>query len=496
MKKFFKYLFSFLLTIPMVFVLTACGGDSDSGSGGNSGGGSGGSTVNTVATMYDMKVASLTLAGATSENHNTLIMLPDGKIMAIDLFLTDFDSVCDFTYEYERMIGYQFQKYTEDYLYRIDYLIDTGKTWSLPDDFFRYFKVKNFYRVNKKEYVDMWARDYLNLGYEDKAKEDFVERIKSLPSKYWTGIQKPYYESQNFITNATDQQKKSPDYMWLSYGGYDKWFKLIADLHDQGANIIATTSNSDIVNTFMHNGVTYSYTIDFFCPTPVFPSLSMKESLSFIPNTLNSSYGTWGYTGEGVMYVDDEYDSQAAEFRTIVSIKYGDFDLLYLNAPTYNVFDSFLKNHNPNKKYDVLVGTFYQESTGQQYRYCWKKIIEDYENNNIYIPEYLMDISKIDKNIMIMRESYDSEFWNRNLDIYKKFFKYGDASKMPLSVENSYYSANYEGGNLYLPVITINKSGDFFAKVITTDEPCVDDNYKLLYPSIDGVLIEVPGSLY
>ena len=50
MKKFFKYLFSFLLAIPMVFVLTACGGP-DSGSGGNSGGGSGGSTVNTVATM-------------------------------------------------------------------------------------------------------------------------------------------------------------------------------------------------------------------------------------------------------------------------------------------------------------------------------------------------------------------------------------------------------------------------------------------------------------
>ena len=462
---------------------------SDSGDGSG-----GGNNVATVSTLYDMKVASLTVADATSEDHNTLIMLPDGKVMAIDLFLTE-DMLFDFQLEYERMVGFQFQEYNEDGLYRIDYLIDTGKTYNLPDWFFNYFKVKNFYRVNKKEYIDMWARDYLNLAYEDATKEAFVERIKALPSKYWTGIQKPYYENQHYIVNATDEQRHSPDYMWLTYGGSERWFKLIADLHDQGANIIATTSDSDIVNTFIHNGVTYSYTIDFYCPEPVFPNFYMTESLSFIPNALNGSYGTWGFSGEGVMYVDDENDSQAAEFRTIVSINYGDFDLLYLNAPTYNVFDSFLKQHNPNKKYDALVGTFYQESVGQQYHYCWKKIINDYEDNGIYIPEYLMDVSKIDKNIMIMRESYDSEFWNRNLDIYKKFFKY-DETKMPLSVDNSYYSVNYERGTIHLPVITITKSGEFFAKVITTNEPCVDDNYKLLYPSIDGVYIETTEAGY
>ena len=55
----------------------------------------------------------------------------------------------------------------------------------------------------------------------------------------------------------------------------------------------------------------------------------------YIPNR-----GGWEYPENPEQYVHDGR-KQAHEYKTIVGLTYGDFDMLYIHEPTYNVFKGF-----------------------------------------------------------------------------------------------------------------------------------------------------------
>lgn len=495
-----KRILSFLLTLCLCFMVSACGAkstDNDSGStgGGSGSGGGSGDGIETVSALYDMRVASLTNEGVIENYHNTIIGLPNGEIMAIDLCINDMNDMVEFETQMTYFVNGNLPV-GDGYSYQIDYLISTMPYLKITEmSFYDTVKVKNFYRPDMEIDLDLWYKAMNRGSGISNFVQGYIDYILALPDECLTGRERLYYDAEDVIDQPTDLQRRSKDYRFYYYA-YNIYYLIgMGLMHDKGTNIIKTTSDSDFTKTFKHDGTTYSFSLDFYSPEPVVERIGLRQMYAFTPTTSDGELGKWDLI-DG-FYIDDLYQSQSYEFNTIVSLNYGEFDLLYLNSPTYNVLKSFINHHNPNKKYDVLLATYSDDSHATQYDNVWYKLFNEIElSDDIYVPGLLFDSEKIETNRFIVRRGFGdgtADFWNRNTQIFKKIFNYGNVDERVVTLENSVYVRFIESdSDMTLPVLRVNKNGEISLKNITSYVPgsdYADVNYHLLRPSIDGVLV-------
>lgn len=506
MKKKIYYLIYSLLLVFVSFVFVGCGttptpstpgaggGSSNPSEGTGSGGGSAGSET-TVSTVYDMKILSfLSEKGAPSGHHHaTLLALPDGKTAVIDLYIETLSDQTQFDYDFFYLVNGQTNS---DGKFVIDYFISTNiNDTYLPYGFTEMYEIKNFYRPNIELDLDLWFKavatdsslldPFLNTDL-------YLEDIKAIPDSYLTGDYQAFYkDAQEMIPNPTTQQERSPD-LYCYYYNYPQTYLLtLAELARNNVNVICSTSDTIISNTFNNNGKTYNYSIDFFVPEPRFTPIASDLYPMLVYQQINHSQGVWGFPDDPEYYIATVSYDQYAEYRSILSISYNGYDTLYLNEPTYYIWDSLVKAHDPSIKYEFMVASYYHKDTHPSYKFAWARVFEEYHNKGIYIGSLLFDPAKIDENYFFLRtNSMDLYFQftsTTSNKISKYLYRYEYApDQMVIKRENTLLAQFKSRGDRTTQVINIQRDGTCNINTITG----VNDIYYI-QPSIDGVYIEI-----
>ena len=472
-KKILSFLLA-LLIIPFVGIFSACGntdggnGGSPSGSGGNSGGGSsggsgggsgsganGGSQVETV--LYDLKISTCKPEDYVNYQNTAgckVVWLPDGKTMVIDPI---FDDDMSFRSFYSEFTG-RLKRDPETGKEIIDYLVVTQEDnifdpEELLGEYSRY-EIKNYYRPDIEIKFDNWE-----IWYDDAQKTAIggvaVEDVFSILPEHLEGRSRVFYEDY-------DYKEAGDDNSTLLYEYNEDYILSLALAQKKGVNIEKITNDTKITNTITKDGNDYTYTIDFWSPEPIVDERD---------GTLTNIYGgTRGNELIGQEYIQDQrYYDQIAEYNTILTINYGEFDLLYLDKPTENVFNSFFKHHDKTKKYDVIWGDYRcdvdRSISTNNFDKPWKRTLGEYYAKGEIAMSYLYDINKIDTNYIISSLSTGGHRdWYGNsgtTGTWMKFYFYGLNSIYPpvMKKENIINPVYGDFDDMRIPVITAQKNG-------------------------------------
>ena len=498
-KKILSFLLA-LLIIPFAGIFSACGntdggtGGSPSGSGGSSGGGSsggsgggsgsganggnGGSQVETV--LYDLKV-SVCKPEDDVNYQNTLgckvVWLPDGKTMVIDPRFSDDRNFRSFYYDFTN--GLKRNPITNKLI--IDYLVVTqedniGDPKELLGEYSHY-EVKNYYRPDIEINLDNWK-----ILYDDSQKTAIggvaTEDVFSISPEHLEGRSRVFYEEYGYKEGGDDNRS-------LLYEYNEDYILSLALAQKNGVNIEKITNDTKITNTITKDGNDYTYTIDFWSPEPI---------VNQVYGTLTDIYG--GARGDKVLgqeYIQDQrYYDQIAEYNTILSINYGEFDLLYIDKPTENVFNSFFEHHDKTKKYDVILGDYRcdvdMSISTSNFNKPWARTLSEYYGEGEIAMSYLYDINKIDTNYIISSlSSGGHRDWygmSATSGTWMKYYFYGLNSLYPpvMKKENVINPVYGEFDDMKIPVITVQKNG--VHNVVKVTE--LNMLGRSLMPTIDG----------
>lgn len=505
MKKRILSLICCVMMFMTSLVFIGCSGGSDpgqpNGPGDSGSGGTGGvqPPADTVSTVYDMRVVTVEFENTeTFDPYSaTLIALPDEKYMMVDPYL-DSDYISDLWMQY---LYFSNNKANSDGKSIIDYLVVTNpqRVRGIDDWFFEYFEVKNFYRPNFEQDVDDWLYALDISGTPETEEISYYGSgptgikygdLRQIDAKHLTGHKRVAWEVEAHDATYTNY--------YYTYSCNLEYLLALYRMQKNGVNIIQTTNDADITNTFRCGGVDYDYTIDFYVPEP---NIDLKGA---IMDTIFEYYAEteggkpYWHKSKTKTYLTGKYN-QTAEIKTIISINYGDFDLLYLDSPTYNVFDSFLKNKDKNKKYDMLVGTYENDfDIKNQYR-TWPLLIDAYLAEDVYMPSLMFDAAKVDTNcfFLIMDDSETSGHWygtgHGNPWTVNDLYEYYYEDQIVIKKENTFTARTYRDQdyqlNIIMPILRAQKNGTHSVEVVTEDYP--DSYLRALLPTVDGVYIQI-----
>lgn len=481
-KKIFSLFMIIFIIFPCMFMITGCkksSTDNDSsnnsgGSNGGSGGGSGGGNSQVVSTLYDMRFTTYKYSDHTSYSQTPyggqLIWLPDGKTMVVDLCIeSEIDDNLDFVQFYEDFTNYS--KHDSSGKPVIDYFVVTNeKKVAIDSLFFDNFTIKNFYRPNMEIDLDYWRSDNQKIvGNDTYIFEHNIEDLKSINPEHLTGLPRKYFE------DCTDLDPNNPNNTVLQYNYNDYYIISLYLAEQNNVNIIKLTDNSDISKTLSYNGNDYTYTIDFFMPEP---KINPTFENAFHNIIVNGQISNEFYISSHIYY-------QAEEFNTAFSINYGEFDLLYLDRPSFNVLNWVIENHNENKKYDVLLGHYRFNDSSENFFDVWAKNLLSYQDKGVFALTKLFDKTKIDSNYLIipMASSISGTRFTTNSSLY---FYDSSLVEVALKSQNQIRPARIKNGNLNIPILKVLAGGEHSVQVL-------DDKFTycdLLKPTINGQLVQ------
>ena len=464
-KRILSFIFAIFLLVPCMFFV-GCGNttpndpasppDQETGTGtgeGNSGSsGSGeGAKQDTISTLYDMRVVSYKIGDYQAAQ---LIWLPDGKTMLIDPYLV--------RYEYDfRMFYMQFtndSKYDQEgYLY-IDYLVvtNTNKIYMDMGSFFNAFRVGTYYRPDMGIDLEKW-RDY--LSGDDSVDGLYMDDYFSISQEHLTGRSTSNYQGE--ISFGANDGKPYCEYN-------EKYLESLYYAELFGTNIVKLQNNEPLTQTFCYGGKDYTYTFDFYSPEPKIDSSAIS-------------------THYGFPVIDEYY--QTAEFNTIISLNYGDFDLLYLDKATYNVLESFFAHHDETKKYDVWLGCYEKRNEiRDNLNQSYMRLFNEKRLQGEYLITKIFDKTKINTNILYFALTQSVADWNRTDSMITWethcIYKFDPEEDRVLLNTNTYFSSINNSG-VVLPIIVIQK--DYSHSVMELRDK--EEYINFLPPSIDGVIM-------
>ena len=385
-----------------------------------------------------------------------LIWLPDGKTMLIDpyLELQELDFVMFYNY------FTNFSKYDEYGNLIIDYLVvtNTHKIYMNTHSFFLNFTIGTYYRPDMGIDLEKW-REYLNgTNYVDGFSMD---EFFSISSEHLTGRSTSNY--QGLISFGKNEGKPYCEYN-------EKYLESLYYAELMGTNIVKLQNNAPLTQTFCYGGKEYTYTFDFYSPEPKIDSSAISMGIGF-------------------PQIEENY--QSAEFNTIVSLNYGDFDLLYLDKATYNVLDSFFAYHDENKKYDVWLGN-YEKSEGlaDNLYLAYSRFFNAKRLQGEYFITKIFDKEKIDTNILYFALTYSLVDWNKSnstITWETRCIYNIDPEEDRVLVNTNTYFSSINTSHAVLPIVVIKKD---YTHSVTALEEHIQEYHNFIIPSIDGVLVD------
>ena len=282
-------------------------------------------TLPVVSQIHDLRVIA--------REFYTLIVFPDGKTALIDPHITDEDVLVDLI---DNMLP-QTHDEDKDGLIEIDYLIFTSiKFIPTATLFWDSVEVINLYRPN----IGINTAEVMFSEYSDKRYfngQPFTQQeMLNMPKYLTTGVEVPYYDT-------TVQVETLPPYSGISEEGrYEISTLYLAALYYAdlaGINIIPITPENSITNTFSYLGNEYTYSLDFL-------DLGIEFNVydSYFTKMLKN-----GYRSDDDLYLTSGTNTfdQYAEYDTMFTVKYKDFEMLYMCEVSRRAIETFIEKYSP-----------------------------------------------------------------------------------------------------------------------------------------------------